>query len=155
MQLFGTLKWQAVFQILYQTYFVCKFLHCSIYIVSCGLQVDRAPTVIYLFFFFCIVSRNVLKLTLKGLLAKTCTDHQGTIKWVSKKCEYEAAGLTQVTQDSSSEHSNQHMALYKRWEFPDKMRSSPKKENLCQIIMINTIATHFLQINARNLVYKN
>lgn len=108
MQLFGTLKWQAVFQSLYPTYFVCKFLHCSICIVSCGLQVDRAPTLVYLF--FCIVPRNFLKLTLKGLLAKTCTDYQGTIKWVSKKCEYEAAGLTQVTQDSSSEHSNQHMA---------------------------------------------
>jgi len=41
---------------------------------------------------------------------KTHTDHPGTIKWVSKKCECAGAGLTQVTQDSSCEHSNQHMA---------------------------------------------
>jgi len=45
---------------------------------------------------------------MKGLLVKTCTGHPGTIKWVSKKCE--CAGLTQVTEDSSCEHSNQHMA---------------------------------------------
>jgi len=31
--------------------------------------------------------RNVLKLTLKGLLVKTRTDHPGKITWVSNKCE--------------------------------------------------------------------
>jgi len=41
---------------------------------------------------------------------KKCTDYPGTIKWVSKTCECVGAGLTLVTQDSSCEHSNQHMA---------------------------------------------
>jgi hypothetical protein len=103
----------------------------TLFSLHCHLRTTSRQSPHNEFFFLCIVPRNVLKLTLKGPLVKTRTDHPGTIKWASKKCECVGAGLTQVTQDSSCEHSNQHMAPYKGWEFPDKMRGSPNKEKLC------------------------
>jgi hypothetical protein len=78
------------------------YLHCQLRATS-----RQSP---HTYFFLCIVPRNVLEWTLKGLVVKTQTNHPGTITWVPKKCEYEGSGLTQVTQDSSCECSNQHMA---------------------------------------------
>jgi hypothetical protein len=69
MQLFGTLKWQAVFQILYPTYFVCKiltlfYLHCQLWATS------RQSPHTYLFIFFLHCAQKFFKTDPEGTTCK-------------------------------------------------------------------------------------
>jgi len=59
----------------------------TLFDLHCHLKATSRQSPHNYLFFLCIMPRNVLKLTLKGLLVKTRTDHPGKITWVSNKCE--------------------------------------------------------------------